>query len=207
MAASTFQGGFSTSATILPTDRLWLATMCCDCGYTTAVEQRRATLDWKGETRYEQGFKVREEISTSVGDYESVTEILLRLGFVPTIEIDRRIAQYELGGATVRFEEYPDMDPLVEVEGTPEAIEQAIVAIGLSRSGFTSERLPEFMARFEARTGRRAALSQAELSGATAVSPRRRMKRESRGREQPLGPVPAAGDGTARFNEWNCGSF
>ncbi len=126
---------------------------------------RRASLDWKGETCYEQGFKVREELSTSVGDYEAVTEILMRLGFVPTIEIDRQIAQYELRGAIVRFEEYPDMDPLVEVEGTPEAIEQAIVEIGLSRHGFTSERLPEFMARFEARTGRRAALSQAELSG------------------------------------------
>ena len=126
---------------------------------------RRASLDWKGETCYEQGFKVREEISTDVGDYGAVTEILLRLGFVPTIEIDRQIAQYELRGATVRFEAYPDMDSLVEVEGTPEAIEEAIVAIGLSRAGFTSERLPEFMARFEARTGRRAALSQAELSG------------------------------------------
>jgi len=126
---------------------------------------RQASLDWKGETFYEQGFKVREELSTSVGDYQAVTEILMRLGFVPTIEIDRQIAQYELCGATVRFEEYPDMDPLVEVEGTPEAIEQAIVAIGLSRHGFTSERLPEFMARFEARTGRRAALSKAELAG------------------------------------------
>lgn len=132
---------------------------------------RHASLDWKGETGYDQGFKVREEISTSVGDYESVTEILSRLGFVPTIEIDRRIAQYELRGATVRFEEYPDMDALVEVEGTPEAIEQAIVSIGLSRAGFTSERLPEFMARFEARTGRRAALSQAELSGQRQYRP------------------------------------
>src|SRR6266550_6024194 len=121
---------------------------------------RRASLDWKGETCYEAGFKVREEISTLVGDYESVTEILSRLGYVPTIEIDRRITQYELRGATVRFEEYPDMDSLVEVEGTPEAIEDAIVAIGLSRGGFTSERLPEFMARFETRTGRRAALSR-----------------------------------------------
>ena len=116
-------------------------------------------MDWKGETHYEDGFKVREEVSTSAGDPDALAEILGRLGYVVTVEIDRQIAQYELYGAVVRFEEYPDMDPLVEVEGPPAAIEQAIEAIALPRNGFTAERLLEFIARFEARTGRRAVLS------------------------------------------------
>lgn len=126
---------------------------------------RRAHLDWKGETRYEGGFKVREEVSTPVADADALCEILERLGFVVTMEIEREIAQYELGGAIVRFEEYPEMDPLVEVEGSPETIERAIQVLGLPRSGFTSDRLPIFVARYEARTGRRACLSQAELRG------------------------------------------
>jgi adenylate cyclase class 2 len=126
---------------------------------------RRGHMDWKGPTLYEGGFKVREEISTEVGDPDAMADILTKLGFVVTVEIEREIVQYEIGGATVRFEEYPDMDPLVEVEGPPEAIERAIEAVGLPREGFTSERLPEFVARFEARTGRRASLSQAELRG------------------------------------------
>jgi predicted adenylyl cyclase CyaB len=126
---------------------------------------RRGHLDWKGQTLYESGFKVREEVSTEVSDPDAMAEILVKLGFVVTVEIEREIRQYEIGGATVRFEEYPDMDPLVEVEGQPEAIERAVEAIGLPREGFTSERLPEFVARFEARTGRRASLSQAELRG------------------------------------------
>ena len=128
-------------------------------------ENRRGDLDWKGETRYEAGFKVREEISTSVGDPDALGEILERVGFIATIEIDREIAQYELAGAIVRFEEYPDMDPLVEVEGPPEAIEAAVRLIGLPREGFTAERLLSFVARFETRTGRRASLSKAELGG------------------------------------------
>lgn len=128
-------------------------------------ESRSGQLDWKGATRYEGGFKVREEISTSVGDPDSLVEILERVGFIVTIEIDREIAQYELAGAIVRFEEYPDMDPLVEVEGPPEAIENAVRLIGLPREGFTAERLLSFVARFEARTGRRASLSKAELRG------------------------------------------
>jgi predicted adenylyl cyclase CyaB len=121
---------------------------------------RRAMLDWKGETRYEHGFKVREEVSTPAEDADGLARILEMLGFVVTMEVDRQIAQYELGEAVVRFEEYPEMDPLVEVEGTPEAIESAIALIGLPRTGFTSERLTDFVARYEARTGRRCRLSE-----------------------------------------------
>ena len=70
-----------------------------------------------------------------------------------------------IGFASERLEEYPRMDPLIEVEGSPEAIERALASIGLPRSGFTSGRLPDFVADFEARTGQRAALSARELAG------------------------------------------
>jgi predicted adenylyl cyclase CyaB len=121
---------------------------------------RKGSLDWKGETRYDGGFKLRDEVSTPVEDPDALAQILERIGFQVISEIDRQIAQYELAGATVRFEQYPRMDPLVEVEGTPEQIEDAIARIGLSRSGFTSDRLLEFVARYEARTGKRALLSR-----------------------------------------------
>ncbi len=126
---------------------------------------RHGHVEWKGETRYENGFKVREELSTSVSDPDITAEILARLGFVATMEIDRKIAQYDLEGVVVRFEEFPDMDQLVEVEGEPDTIERAIGIIGLPREGFTSQRLPGFVAAFEARTGRGAALSESERNG------------------------------------------
>ena len=125
---------------------------------------QKAMLDWKGETRYEHGFKVREEVSTPAEDADALAQILEMLGFVVTIEVDRQIAQYDIGDAVVRFEEYPEMDSLVEVEGTPEAIEHAISLIGLPRTGFTSERLTDFVAHYEARTGRRAVLSNSANS-------------------------------------------
>jgi hypothetical protein len=37
--------------------------------------------------------------------------------------------------------------------------------LGLPRASFTSARLPDFAAQYEARTGERAALSQRELAG------------------------------------------
>jgi adenylate cyclase class IV len=126
---------------------------------------RSAHLDWKGPTGYDAGYKVREEVSTPIGDPEGMDRILDLLGYVLIREIDRQITQYELAGATVRFERYPRMDLLVEIEGAPDAIERAIERIGLPRSGFTAARLPELVAQYEARTGVRAALCDRELSG------------------------------------------
>jgi adenylate cyclase class IV len=127
--------------------------------------QKRAELDWKGPTRREDGYKLREELDVHVAEPDALATILERLGYVVTIAIDREIVQYDLGGAMVRFERYPRMDDLVEVEGTPAQIELAIAALGLPREGFTSDRLPEFVRRYEARSGQQAALSDAELRG------------------------------------------
>jgi predicted adenylyl cyclase CyaB len=125
----------------------------------------RAELGWKGPTHVENGYKVRDEVAAASPDAAALHQILERLGFVITREIHRDITQYELDGAVVRFERYPRMDDLVEVEGTPNAIEQAISVIGLPRDAFTSERLFEFVRRWEARTGEIAALSDRELRG------------------------------------------
>lgn len=131
----------------------------------------RVELDWKGPTRHEGGYKVREELEVHVGEPDAMATMLDRLGYIVTIAIDREIAQYDLGGAMIRFERYPRMDDLVEVEGAPDLIEHAIAALGLPRDGFTSERLPEFVRRFESRTGTPAALSDAELRGDAHYDP------------------------------------
>jgi hypothetical protein len=65
----------------------------------------------------------------------------------------------------IRFERYPRMDDLVEVEGEPEDIERAIAVLGLPREGFNTDRLPDFVKRYEERTGERALISDADLTG------------------------------------------
>ena len=121
-------------------------------------------LDWKGPTEFRDVYKVREEITTPVDDFASLETILLKLGLEVASEIDREIAQYELGGATVRFEIYPRMDALVEVEGEPAAIEAAIDAIGLARGTFSNRRLVDFVLEFERRTGVQAAICERDLT-------------------------------------------
>jgi len=125
----------------------------------------RSELEWKGPTRRDTNYKLREELGTSVSDPDALAEILTQLGYEVSIAIDRVVVQYDLGGAMVRFEHYPRMDDLVEVEGTPEQIERAIAVLGLVRGGFTTDRLPDFVRRYEERTGGRAAISDADLAG------------------------------------------
>lgn len=125
----------------------------------------RSSLDWKGPSSRQTGFKIREEISTAISDERSLVGILSKLGYAVVAEIDRKIVQYEVFGATVRFEFYPRMDTLVEVEGSPESIGRAIEALGMSRGEFSSDSLAAFVNRFEHRTGVRAAISDRELTG------------------------------------------
>jgi adenylate cyclase class IV len=124
----------------------------------------RAALDWKGPTRREHGYKVRDEISASTGDPADLAAILERLGYIVIGEIDRSVVQYAFDHAVIRFERYPRMDALVEVEGPPASIERAIEALGMRRDRFTADRLMAFVDRYEARTGHRAAISDRQLA-------------------------------------------
>ena len=124
-----------------------------------------AHLDWKGPTQIDSGLKTREELTTRVADVAGLTSILQAVGYVVTREIDREVRMFRIADAVVRFERYPRMDELVEVEGTPVAIEAAIAVLGMDRAAFTADRLPDFARRYQERTGERAALCRAELSG------------------------------------------
>lgn len=117
-------------------------------------------LGWKGSVSVRGAYRRREELETVVGDPAAALDLLVRLGFVISLRIDREITQFALDGAVLRLERYPAMDTLIEVEGAPEAIERAIGATGLSRDRFLPESLPYFVEAYERRTGRRAELAR-----------------------------------------------
>ena len=128
--------------------------------------RRAAEVAWKGPTRQERGYKVREELEFTVGNATPVEAILSHLGFAVTDAVDRCVEFYELQGATLRLEWYPRMDALLEVEGAPEAIEAAVTASGIARDAFTPDRLLDFAVRYQRRTGTAPALNVTALGGA-----------------------------------------
>lgn len=123
-------------------------------------------MGWKGTAGLSRGYKEREELELPIaGDRDSPEALLRALGYEVVHAIDRRVEIYQLDRATLRLESYPRMDPLIEVEGEPAAIERAIQATGIPRREFTADALTEFVRRFESRTGRTAALAWDESIG------------------------------------------
>jgi predicted adenylyl cyclase CyaB len=118
-------------------------------------------LAWKGPVSIRGGYKHREERETRLADAEAARAILEHLGYEVVMRIDRTTAEYRLGGggAAIRIEWYPAMDVLVEIEGEPAAIEQAVRATGLARDRFLPEALAYFVADYERRTGRPARIA------------------------------------------------
>jgi adenylate cyclase class IV len=111
----------------------------------------RTQLGWKGPTtRSPEGYKrrVERELEVQGGDPAA---LLAALGLVEVHAIDRYIEVYSLAEGHARMEWYPRMDVLMEVEGTPEAIETIIAATGIPRSEFTSDALVAFTARYDLR--------------------------------------------------------
>ena len=127
--------------------------------------RQRAVFAYKGPASLADGYKLREELGTGVEDPSTMHEILCAIGYAVTREIDREVAVYALHGAVVRFERYPRMDVLVEVEGDAPKIEQAIASLGIPRGAFTPDALAVFVREYERRTGARAAICRRELAG------------------------------------------
>jgi len=117
-------------------------------------------LGWKGPAQRRGEYRLREEWESRVDDPKAVLVILRHMGYKVSVRIDRAIEQYRLGDATLRLEWYPSMDVLMEVEGSPDAIEHAARATGLPRDAFLPESLPYFAAAYEKRTGRVARVSR-----------------------------------------------
>ena len=129
--------------------------------YHDAGGHTRAELAWKGPARLSaEGYKQREELELSLAGGDSPHALLRALGYEVLHAIDRDVEVLELGGAALRLERYPRMDPLLEVEGEPVAIEGAIRASGIDRAAFTAESLADFVRRFESRTGTPAVLAR-----------------------------------------------
>jgi adenylate cyclase class IV len=128
-------------------------------------EGSRTEVTWKGPVSVDRGYKRRVELEYQVVGDGAVDQVFEALGYRVSHGVDRYVEYYVLGGATVRLEWYPRLDVLVEIEGDPESIEAAARVTGQSRTEFSSEALTAFVARYEAREGRRAAIALAELDG------------------------------------------
>jgi adenylate cyclase class IV len=137
--------------------------------YRPAGGPGRSEICRKGPTqRSPEGYKRRAELTSEARPGpDEPGAILEALGYRVVHTVDRWVELWWLGGAALRLEWYPRMDVLLEVEGSPAAIEAAIRVTGLPRAAFTPEALIDFVRRYEPRAGRPTALAVADLDGET----------------------------------------
>jgi predicted adenylyl cyclase CyaB len=125
-----------------------------------------AEAGWKGPTRVnEAGYKQREEIEFSVDDGAAALALFESLGYTVVEAIDRYVEVYDVEDTMVRIEWFPRMDVLVEIEGDPEGIEQAIGLLGLERDQCVADSLATFTSRYGERTGQPGILDERMLQG------------------------------------------
>ena len=90
----------------------------------------RCLLTWKGPKREDPLLKIRPEIETLVENPAAMDGILRALGYAPVMSMEKTRAVWRSAELTACLDETP-FGCFLELEGAPEAIEQAMDAMGL----------------------------------------------------------------------------
>jgi adenylate cyclase class 2 len=75
-----------------------------------------AVITYKGAKRAKYGLKAREELNTAVESGEVFEQILVRLGFVKTAEVNKWRENYRLGNAAISLDSVDELGTFVEIE-------------------------------------------------------------------------------------------
>jgi adenylate cyclase class 2 len=90
-----------------------------------------AVLTYKGKKIKGLGLKAREELITAVKTGEVLEQILSRLGFVRTAEVNKWRETYRIGNASVALDEVEHLGRFIEIEVIADSGQQAALdAIG-----------------------------------------------------------------------------
>jgi adenylate cyclase class 2 len=75
-----------------------------------------ALVTYKGKKLQEYGLKAREELNTAVESGEVFEQILARLGFTKTAEVNKWRENYRLGNASFALDQVDGLGTFVEIE-------------------------------------------------------------------------------------------
>ena len=75
-------------------------------------------------------FKIAHELETSISDSETFSQQLELMGFHLSWYLEKDRTTYQYKETAVTIDEYPDIPPFIEIEGTEEAIKAVISDLG-----------------------------------------------------------------------------
>jgi adenylate cyclase class 2 len=100
-------------------------------GYVLRLRRdNRTRLTYKGPSSIEKGIMEREELEVETGDYDTMRQILLKLGFVEHMIYEKYRTTYELNQTEIVLDEMP-FGNFIEIEGDSEHIEKVLEQLNL----------------------------------------------------------------------------
>jgi predicted adenylyl cyclase CyaB len=90
----------------------------------------KVEVTYKINRNQDDGFRKAEEIQTTVGDFETMQNIILALGFVPTQYQEKKRTTYSLCKTLVEIDELPNIPAYIEVEGEEKNISEVVQLLG-----------------------------------------------------------------------------
>lgn len=93
-------------------------------------EDTRIRLTYKAGGNVQNGILTREELEVTVSDFDTMEQILARLGYTPNMVYEKYRTTYMLDGAEITLDEMPYGD-FIEIEGEHDTIESVINRLDL----------------------------------------------------------------------------
>ncbi len=87
---------------------------------------------YKINRTHDSGFRRAEEIETTVGDFETMQQILLTLGFVTTEYQEKKRTTFSLFDTLIEIDEYPTIPAYIEIEGEEKNIQKVVQELGFA---------------------------------------------------------------------------
>jgi adenylate cyclase class 2 len=116
----------------------------------TALRLRRegdiSRLTWKGPVQAGP-VKSREELETTIGNVSAMHGTLLALGYSPMFRAQKYREEYALDSAVVTVDQAP-CGVFVEIEGSPDVIQQVAARLGKTPADYRLESYPTLWRRW-----------------------------------------------------------
>ena len=94
-------------------------------------------LVYKDDTKTGDGFREQTETQTGVTDLAAMETILKKIGCRPVRDRQKIRTEYLLGKTKFEIDEFPDIPPYLEMEGSKESIVEALKRLGYKKQNTT----------------------------------------------------------------------
>ena len=121
-------------------------------------ENKKVVFTYKGPSaESDGGHRLREELSIAIDieQLEVLKQILKALGLQIIFRLDRIRYMYELAGAIIYLEKYPQMYDLIEIEGEDSSINRVISLLNLNSEDLTNHMPSYFFGLYEKDIGKK----------------------------------------------------